>query len=552
MSDSLAIRRYGWILGTALTATGLFLLRYGYGFGFSDQDEFLPLVSRILDKDLFLADWFVSMQFEGFSIRWPMALLIALPSTFLPVWAVVLVVHLSTAIVSATAVARLSDRIFQSRMTTLAIVIAVMAVTTRFNPGGNDILHGMLVPSSVAWCLILTAIERMQACRFLTTGFLLGAAALFHPLIGLQAGGILLFIAMTWSDVSTRQRIRLSVPFLAVLIPLLIQLAAVGKATPEATTILTTLRAPHHYLPGAFTGSSWILFGSLLAFAATCLLLDTSSKSGADRYHRPAYYPSVRSWDRQFLTRMILVSTVLLGCSLLVTVWPLQLPQALRLQPWAVSPLVRVLATVVLCGYVMQWLMCRLGAFLPVLDGPIAKLHPHHPRMAETGLLVVGSMILLFSLYAYRDAIHGTGHPDKELHTWAQENSTKDAVFVVPPSMTGFQFGSKRAQYVSFKSFPFADEPTQAWWERLQEIAPVNRQTPGGLRLLERLDSAYAHRSLADMRTFVATNSVDFIVRPQPDPAGWDETETTEWCDDRWCVFWAGRILTQPARPATQ
>lgn len=552
MSDIISIRRYRWILGTALAATGLFMLRYGYGFGFSDQDEFLPLVSRILDKDLFLADWFVSMQFEGFSIRWPMALLVALPSTFLPVWAVVFLVHLSTAIVSATAVARLSDRIFQSRMTTLVIVVTVMAVTTRFNPGGNDILHGMLVPSSVAWCLILTAVERMQARRFLTSGFLLGGAALFHPLIGLQAGSVLLLIALTWGDVSTRQRIRLSVPFLAVLTPLLIQLAAVGKATPEATTILTTLRAPHHYLPGAFTGSSWILFISLVAFATACLLLDTSSRQRTKRYHRPTYLPPISTRDRQFLARMIIVPTVLLGCSLLVTAWPLQWPQALRLQPWAVSPLVRVLATIVLCGYVMQWLMARSAVLLPVLDGPKSWLFPYRSRVADTGLLVAGAMLLLFSLYAQRDAIHGTAHPDQKLHAWAQKNSTKDAVFVVPPSMTGFQFGSKRAQYVSFKSFPFADAPTLAWWQRLQDIAPVSQHTPGGMRLLQRLDSAYAHRSLADIRTFVATNSVDFIVRPQPDPAGWKETESTEWCDDRWCVFWAGRILTQPARPASQ
>jgi len=518
------------------------MLRYGYAFGISDQDEFLPLVARILDKDLFLVDWFVSMQFEGFSIRWPMAMLVALPSTFLPVWSVVFLLHVGTTFISATAVARLTHRIFHSRWATLVATVAVMTVTTRWNPGGNDILHGMLVPSSVAWCLILTAIDRMHGQRFLAAGVLLAAATLFHPLLGMQAGGLMLLVVLTWGEIATRERIRLALPFLLVLLPIVALLASVGTASAEATTILTTIRAPHHYLPGTFPVSSWLLFGALLAPAAVFL---TGDRSTSDRFTSQTGHgliPAVTRWDRSFLIRMLFIPSIVLIASLFLTSWPLEWPLAIRLQPWAASPLVRVLATLTLAGFVTTRFHARW--FRPAQEGRSGVF-------LDGVLPVAGVMVLLVSLYINQGSIQGASNPDRDLHRWAQENSASDAIFVIPPSMTGFQYGSNRAQYVSFKSFPFAAEPTLEWWNRLQQVAPIEQVEPGGTALLARLDSSYAHMRLADLRPFVATHDVDYIVRPQPDPAAWQDTETAEWCSDRWCVYWAGRILTQPVRPAS-
>lgn len=543
MSASPSIRQPGWILGAALVGAGLFMLRYGYAFGFSDQDEFLPLVARILDKDLFLADWFVSMQFAGFSIRWPMALLVALPSTLLPVWSVVFLLHVATSMISATAVARLTHRIFHSRAATLMAVVAVMAMTTRWNPGGNDILHGMLVPSSVAWCLILSAVDRMHARRFLAAGIFLGAASLFHPLLGLQAGGIMVFVVLTWREVTRSERIRLTLPFLIVFVPVAWLLASVGTASPEATTILTTIRAPHHYLPAAFSPVSWVLFGSLIAVATAFLIRDSSPPDRFQVAHDHSGHPAVTRQDRSFLGRMVLVPTGVLLASLLLTSWPLEWPFAIRMQPWALSPLVRVLATMSVVGFGVGWLQSQGNWRLQRGSGA---------GLADRILPVFGVVILLMGLFANEGHIQGASHPDKELHAWVQDNSASDAIFVVPPSMTGFQFGSSRAQYVSFKSFPFAAEPTLEWWDRLQQIAPVEQAEPGGTALLARLDSSYANLRLTDIRSFVATHDVDYIVRPQPDPAAWQDTEVAEWCSDRWCVFWAGRILTQPVRPVSQ
>ena len=545
MTEYTGIRNPGWVLGAALFGLGLFLIRYGYAFGFSDQDEFLPLALHILDKDLFLHDWFVSMQFEGFSIRWPMALLVAMPATFLPVWSVVFLLHLGTGLVSALAVARLTHRVFCSRTITLVAVVLVLAVTARWNPGGNDILHSMLVPSSVAWCLILNAVERAHSRQFLSSGLFLGAATLFHPLVGLQTGGLLILVTLTLSSVSWQMRVRLALPFLLVLLPLAGMLASVGTGGPDATFILTHIRAPHHYLPTSFSALSWLKLLALVIPASIFLWRDASGINELHGKPSSGQTPFTR-WDRAFLGRLLFIPFGVLMLSLLFTVWPFEWAWALRMQPWAASPLVRVAAALLVAAFGMAWLRNRL-------TGAAASLRNRRPwhAVADATMPVVGLFLIVMSLWGSSDRITGASHPDRALHEWAMENTSRSAVFVVPPSMSGFQFGTSRAQYVSFKSFPFAPDPTRTWWERLQEIAPVNDVLPGGMPLQARLDSSYAMQTLAAFRPFVATRDVDYIVRPAEDPAGWSAVEEPDWCGGRWCVYWAGRILTQPVRPSS-
>ncbi len=532
-----------WNWGFALLAFALFVWRYGYGFGFSDQDEFLPLTLHLLNADLYLNDWFVGMQTDGFSIRWPVALLIALPSTMLPVWAVVGLVHAAVALGSAMAVARLATTIFSSRWTTLLAVVAVMAVTSRWNPGGNDILHAMLVPSSIAWCMVLWSIERLHGKRWLHAGLFLGAATLFHPLIGMLVGLLLLATLLTINEVGWRPVIHIAVPFLLVLLPILALLASVGtgqassdvvEAALDPTTILTQLRAPHHYLPGSFVGTAWAKF-ALLIVTASCLLWHDPKSTAAES--------TTTSWDRKILSRMIVLPTLALSASLLVTWWPIQWPLGLRLQPWSIAPMVRVVATIVIVGFGVQIVHSKLKARL---------LRPQPAsRMLEGLIPLVGLLVLLLAFSPSGEHIRGGAHADQGLHDWAIENSDVNAVFVIPPSMTGFQFGAERAQYVSFKSFPFEPDPTIEWWTRLQQIAPVEEALPGGTALQVRLDEAYEMSSPADVRTFAAMENVDYFVRPAESENDWSADLEAEWCDEQWCVFWAGRILTQPSRPVT-
>lgn len=548
-----------WILGSAFLACAAFLFRYGYGFGFSDQDEFLPLVLRLMDDGLFTRDAFVQMQSGAWSIRLPMAALVALASQLLPVWFSVFLLHVMTGIGSGWALGRLVHRIFRSRWATLAAVVAAVAVTSRWNPGGNDVLHGMLVPSSVAWCFSLWALERVHARSFVTAGVLSALAMIVHPLVGLQAGGILLLVHLslperTWSGLWQQ-----ALPFLAIAFPLVWILIDLGSASIgtagglDASTILTQLRSPHHYLPASFPALSWVQLGVLVLGALAMLRWNPASRvptSSGEESSGSVPLDRISVSDRDFLLRLILVPVGVLLASLAVTWWPFTWDTALRLQPWALSPLVRVMATAILTA--------TLARFLLGVDGiaakPASESDPDSlPAIpASVLLLLLGATALLFTLSSLGPDIRGQNHPDADLHRWAAANTDTSAVFIVPPSMTGFQFGARRAQYVSFKSFPFEPGPTLLWWERLQRFAPVDDWQPGGVPLLARLDSAWAAQDLSAMRNTLEVEPVDFLIRPADDPAEWSRFVEPQWCDGEWCVYWAGRILRTPTTPSTQ
>ena len=512
------------VAGSALLAWALFLLRYGYGFGFSDQDEFLPLAMRFVDGSLFSMDAFVAMQLEGFTIRMPMAWLVGIPSFLLPMWLVVFVLHMATGIGSGWAVARMAHRFSDRAWVTPVATVTVVVLTARWNPGGNDILHSMLVPSSVAWCALLWAFERLMNRNFLASGLLAAAGTLFHPLVGLQAGSILMAGLFLLPGTTGKEKARMALPWflmagLAVLLFGGLGSSGLGvdsgNADLSAATILTHWRAPHHYLPSAFR---WQDAAQLLVLFATALVLLSRKHTSLP--------------ESRLLSTVLVLPALVLIASLAVTWWPVSLDAALRLQPWALSPLLRVwsvLITVVLAA-----------GLLPIRPKPDA------PRVAISPsilLLLVGGAALSLSLVRLAPNIRGAAHPDRELHAWAAENTDVNAVFVIPPSMSGFQTGAKRAQYVSFKSFPFASGPTIEWWNRLQRMAPVDNPEPGGVALQTRLDSAWAHQPVSAVRDFVEPEPVDFLVRPAIDPAHWSASLKPQWCGQDWCVYWAGRIL---------
>ncbi|MDA0378817.1 MAG: hypothetical protein O2899_04940, partial [Bacteroidetes bacterium] len=406
------------LAGSALLAWALFLLRFGYGFGYSDQDEFLPLAMRLLDGQLFARDAFVLMQLDGFTIRMPMAWLVALPSMVLPLWLTVFLLHMGTGIASGWAVARMANRLTDRWWIPPLATVAVIAITARWNPGGNDILHGMLVPSSVAWCALLWAFVRWQGQRYLSAGLLTALGTLFHPLVGLQAGGVLMLSLFFDREARTKDRIRMLLPWLVVAAATILLFSDLGSSGGEgaasATTILTHWRAPQYHLCWTFRGADALQLVLLVA-GAGLLLWRGPGTPGKDQA------------DLSKARLLLLIPVALLVASLTLTWWPFSLDSVLRLQPWALSPLIRVWSTLLL--------VVLAAGFIPRRTALKADKQRFSPAFL---MLLVGGAALSLVLVRLTPDIRGAAHPDRELHAWAAENTDINAVFVVPPSMTGF------------------------------------------------------------------------------------------------------------------
>ncbi len=530
-------RRACW--GFLLLIFSAYLLRFGYGFGFSDQDEFLPLIMRWQDAELFARDWFVMEQASSFGVRTIFARLLYSLSLAAPLKVIVAVLHFSTFAAVSTAVFRIANKLYRNRLTAGLAIFMVVLVTSRWNPGGNDLFHSMLVPSSMSWALALWSFESVLNKRYLMAGALSGAAMLLHPLVGLQVG-VVIAVSIFFTEAPRKRAVTaFLIPFLVVATPLIVVLADWESYEPansssfSAEFILTQLRAPHHYLPSAFQVSSALKLAiiSILGF----VILWTE---------RPPLVTNRRFWSyqdgpaRKYLLTTSTILLLLLLCAYAMTsIWPI--PAVTRLQPFNLSVLLRITVVIALSGAISALIPSRIGQRIT-------------SEIQKSSFPIVSGLVALIviTVAAQFDTLRARTFPSDqskvELHDWIQSNTQQDAVFAIPPSMSGFQVGSRRAQYVSFKSYPFEARASEEWLRRLLIIAPVRDLRPGGVALQARLDDAYAEHDPANWKAILEIEEIDFIVRVRTDKGdGWSIIDPA-WCSSSWCVYWAGRILLTP------
>lgn len=527
--------------GTASAVVGLFILRFGYHVGWSDQDEFLPLIQHWIDPNLFTHDWFVMMQTSTFGIRTAFATALWGLSNLASLELAVLIVQLGSAFAICLAIFRISERLSPVPWMPVVSTIVAVLITARMNPGGNDVLHAFLVPSSVGWAAALWALYHVLAGRAILAGLFIAGALWMHPLVGLQTGSVLCLVALMASGWKLKQVWPTLLLFASSAIPLILLLANLGAPSAPSTSlvteafpmlsmdpawILTEVRSPHHYLPTTFPLQDWLWFFAIVLTAGGFLI--ASSRMGS----------KLAANDNGSMQLLFVVLLCVLGGAFLVTGWPWQIPFLVRLQPFHLSPLLRIVSVLLITAGVSR-LLARF-AFVASLS-----------RLLPLVMPIAGGLLLVIGLWKIQPNGYLDRSADAQLHRWVASSTSEDAVFAIPPSMSGFQYGTGRAQFISFKSFPFTPDGSKEWIHRLHELAPVSSWLPGGTPLLDRLDESWSNRSISDMAKVLLSQDIDYLVRPVPDPANWDKVLEPQWCSETWCVYWAGRILMRPSEPTS-
>ncbi len=510
-----------WTVPAVVLATlALFVLRFGYDWGTSDQDEFLPLLLHMAQPGLLASDAFVSMQQDTWSVRSAFVwLLHGLRFGVVPLGAVVLVVYVLSWVTSALAIARLTTSYSTGTLAPLLSVPAVLLVTVHWAPGGNDIVYSMLVPEMVAWSLALWAAVKLTSAssRAVVSGLLCGLATWMHVLVGLQLGVV--FLLWLMMDRSRRAHVvgfgvtwlLLSGP------PVYLVLAGVGLGA-ESTYILTHVRAPHHYLPGHVPVKDWLYFAALLTAAAFSL------------YRYPEYFRTGKA--RPQLVQLVSITTMLLtGGLVLVALWPTGPWTAA--QPFKLAVPVRVLSVITISCLAGSELSRRL---------PVRLAHGLRRLVAPAALIVVVSSGILIALSSYW---HDRALPFRsaervQMYTLAhrvRSETTPQAIVVVPPDWTGFQFASKRAQWVSFKAFPFEEDAVMRWKEQLERIGT----TVGDYRGMEwrsALATSYRTRATDAWRRVLDRVDATHALLPQA-----HAPQPRVFCEQGWCLVELSRIL---------
>ena len=488
-----------------------FYLRFGYQYGFSDQDEFIPLVLKWMNSSLFESDWFVSNQDSALNVRSVFSGIVFLFAHFVGIKLAVLFVHIATGAALVWGLSRVAYRLYYNGLSSFVFLVIVLVLTPRWNPGANDIWHAMLVPSTLAWTSAVWSLDQLMQKRFLASGLLISVAMLVHPLIGLQLGSILGAVAL-WKH--RLKAGRFFIPFVLVAIPSIVIFAGSAQESDalSATYILTTLRAPHHYLPEAFSAASWAKW---LVVAIPGIVYLWTDKN-------PISDGAARDW----ILGLVVVSTIVVLLGLLFgTLIPI--PFVIKLQSFTIAVWIRVLASLGLSALIVSWLPFGIRAYL--------ERFIMRPAFVLLAMVVVTTTFMGTAISGSTEK-EASGQLDSETATWIRQNTPVSAHFAIPPSLSGFQIQTHRAQFVNFKAFPFQGNEANEWLKRLLIVAPVNQLEPGGTHLQSRLDQAFDNLTPVQWDSIHVRANIDYLVRSARSVNQWDDYPAA-WCSTRWCVY---------------
>lgn len=147
------------------------------------------------------------------------------------------------------------------------------------------------------------------------------------------------------------------------------------------------------------------------------------------------------------------------------------------------------------------------------IAGYIKQIVTHALALITAATLVVGVAGILPKpiLNVFQTRININAFPQDDLSRLAVrfgQNSSSDALVLIPPSVTSFQYFSQRAIVVNFKNFPFTEQGIKEWKNRMEAIlgVPLNPQMIWGGNDL------FSRRSSAALVTIARNYNADYIL----------------------------------------
>ena len=501
-------------LFVAAAALLLYFLRFGYDYGTSDQDEIIPFLMHRMDPGVFTQDWLVQIQVADFSVRTFFVWLLHAFALFLPVWLAVLLLHVAAWLLVAGAVYALARHFTADRLAAAAAVVLALVLTPMWTLGGNELVHSMLVPSTLAWGLALWATYHFLRSRYIFAPVLLGVACWIQALVGLQVAGLLILLRLV--NIVRKERgpftVGSFVTFAGLFVlwsspalgPILYQQltapAIHTEGLPSLFYVLAEFRLPHHYLFFSFHTHSLVRFGALAVLGGGALAV-------------PAL--RARLHDATFLVRVLAVIAALCAFAFVFTELVPVLFVA-KLQLFKLTVLAKLLLLIVIAGAACAWLPAAVRRpFEALFDHRHASLAAMLVVWAAVGFAVVrsgdGYLHELVRPWERQTTDYG------EVQAWVRANTSHAAIFAVPPSDASFRSATGRTIVVNYKAIPYQDANLFVWFNRLTGLAPLSPLPErGSPELPAHLDEAFNRLTSAELWRLRATYKFDYVVRSAP------------------------------------
>lgn len=450
------------ILGYALFVAAVFLLVKGYQFNTDDQAEHLPQIYQQLDPELFPSDYFVNASNSIFTVRHYYEKLVLFVAESIGLEWGLFILTLCCIALMAYSFARIAEELFSNRWSVLLAPVLAMLVFYNFTIGGNHVMYGSFISSTIAKGISAFALLQFIRNKHLLAGIILGIATLFQPLVGLQLflilGGIELLFRRNW-----KPTLQFGVPYLAVAALILIPTFArqFGEATDYDKElyydILYRFRNHHHYLPSLFPVTHYIKFFGLLGLGLL------------------SYYLT-KPQDKKFY-----LGFVFLGLIGMLVYWLaleyLDLLQIGKVQWFKTTVWMGAFSSIMLAGL--------LGELLSGFS-PLSKIQRYVFPISFSLFLILTIAIsdskYLPEPYQHKYTIGNRVYSDLEkMHFWIAQNTPKDISVLVSPDDNAFSCQAKRSMPIHFQAIihePFFMLP---WYEDFKDIYGVSIENLEGI-----------------------------------------------------------------------
>jgi hypothetical protein len=460
----------------------------GYLFGVKNQlTYFIAPLARI-HPELYRNDWFASTttyhRWFSISASW----LFRVDDTG-ALGCAIAHVALMTALLAGV-FATVTGVTKRSAFAVFAIVGAWLTINGDRSVAGSYLWSGYLQPSllaTVGWVVALAAYVRGRAG---VTGVALAAGGLFHAnFLVLGIGMFALAELVATGGRPARRLIWLLVPQLVVLAVLAPDLWTSSRgADPDlALWILERFHAPGHYDPYAVAHTlvylvRWVLLALVVAplaeseaagrLVSWCWIAAAICVVAVPVLMVPALAGLTRLYVWRLAPFAQLAAMIVIAIAVIATI---EDPTRWREQPRS-----RRYAAVALAGWVVGSAAYEVGAvggWAPAacVGGIVlAIVVPNASRWLPMLVAVASLAIVLYPRWDAvahpRIAVAAASFETDDLYEWARTTTPVDAVFLTPPSLSGFRLLARRAIVVDLKSPPLVPDELVEWYRRLCRV----------------------------------------------------------------------------------
>jgi hypothetical protein len=507
---------------------------FGFHFGYSNQNVYFVHGFQLSDPSIFRSDWYVSECVDyhhNFSIL--VSLLVDLGWGPLPF----LFLETTLVIVGVCGIGWLIQGVLvvpKQSLVAMLVWISFAMVGRTSDVMDSYVFGGYLQPSTVGSVGLLWAMAFYVRDRWLWSGAALAIGGLFHInvlLVGIAALALAHLFHGRQAFIE-RVLMQFTLPLIAVLVFSPVLLKAAGGPATESLRILRDIRTPHHV---AVTWQSLAPMLLMLAGGLTLAVVGPRSR-GLVRLHR-----------------LLFGMAVFLGaCTLLNLVIPVDL--VFRLAPWRLAPQASVVVELLLAvtfvhvaldaqprhvaGLLLGLVACTGNASLRglVLTLLVVLLVIVSRRLQLSGLKPLGfAMVAVVGISTIavmrevRFAMPSTdGEPDADLYSFIRNQTSVDAVFLVPPSLNEFRLLAKRAVVIDWKSAGMLPNDVVAWYGRLSAVAgraPQSRRDA---------DRGFKEMTASRIQSLRSSYGADYLLLPKGE---YEPFGATVFQNDRWVLF---------------